>query len=126
MWFGKSRYITNNVLELFLDEHGHTPGILDVQDDGVKRDSIIIFFDDKKLPKHSLPQHFYGHPLQLYNVRQVLKDTKYIIGRIERSKEIDLSVEDNRKVYEKFFQTVKLCEALLKKQRETSEVSATT
>jgi hypothetical protein len=128
MWFKKSRYITNAVLDLFLEEYGKTPGILDVQDDGVRRDSIIVFFDNKKLPRKALPLHFMGFPLHLYDVRQMFRDTKHIVERIKVSKDIDLTDAQNQKVYDRFLLTLKLCETLLhpKKQKEQrSEVSST-
>lgn len=126
MWFIKSRYVTNNILEEFFGEYGNVPGILDVQDDGIRRDAIIVFYDNKLLPKHSLPRQFYGHPLHLYDVRQMLGNVKRVVARIKVSKDIDLTDKENQKIYARFVYTGQLCEALLRKQKETSsEVSAT-
>jgi hypothetical protein len=120
MWFIKPRYLTNSMLDDFLDQYKNVPGILDVQDDGIKRDLIIIFFDSKKLPKHSLPKHFNGFLLHLYDVRKMFRDTKQIVSRVNVN---NLTNEKSQNIYAQVIQTMNLCEVLLKRKGISSEVS---
>jgi hypothetical protein len=106
-------FVSNSILTEFLDEHKDVQGILDIQDNGIDRTSIIVFFDSKKLGKGKLPSEFNGCPVELFDVRAELKSVSDIVARIDASGKKELTNRQSKTTYRQFKRTIAVLEKLL-------------
>jgi len=96
----------------FVEQFGALPGILKIEKDDFFNESIVVFFDKKKLAKHSLPPVFETFDISLYDVRYMLSTATSFL-EIVRAEKVDLSIEENKTTYEYFMRTVELCKQML-------------
>jgi hypothetical protein len=80
--------------------------------DGCMSDSIIVFFDKKKLPKASLPPQYKGFNVALYDVRYVLNTSNVFLGLVKKEN-VDLEEKQKSETYKHFVHTVELCKEML-------------
>lgn len=97
----------------FLDKFGKVPGILKVERDGLLSDSILVFFDKKKITKKAhIPSRYKGFDITFYDVRYVLEISKILLNLVAKEN-VDLSIPEHRTSYEHFTRTIQLCEEML-------------
>ena len=107
MWFGKGRDKSQDLLSKFQDKYGSVPGILDFRYNS-EIDAMVVFIDNKKFLQSSLPLHFEGNIINLFDVRQELKSILKFLSKKEIKK-------DTNDTYIQFFQAAELYKDLLKK-----------
>ena len=115
MW-RKSRSIAK-VLEEYTNIYKNAPGVLDIQNDGFSYETIVVFFDRDKL-EDNLPSEYKNIPVNFFDVKQVLADSKIMLTNII-NKKIDLSIQENKAALEFFTASIKTCTGMLK----TDEIS---
>jgi len=95
----------------FSEQFGEIPGVLMIDMDGFFSNSILVFYDKKKLAS-VLPSEFEGFPVSFYDVKYISAAAKQFLAY---AKDLDKSAPENKSAYEYFTRANEICTEMLSK-----------